>query len=68
VLNEGRLEMVPVRTGIDDGASVAIVAGELHEAAKVVTGVVEATGGGRAGSPLLPRLLQRRGAAPAGTP
>jgi HlyD family secretion protein len=66
-LQDGRLEMVQVRTGIDDGASVAVVAGELHEGLTVVTGMVEETGPARAGSPLLPRLLQRRGEAAAGS-
>jgi HlyD family secretion protein len=63
-LREGKLQLVRVRTGITDGATTAIVAGELKEGDRVVTGITEpgaAVTSQTTASPLLP--FGRRGGA-----
>jgi HlyD family secretion protein len=55
-LQDGQLRSVRVRTGISDGATTAIVGGELTETAQVVTGVAttSAAAAQPSSSPLLP--------------
>lgn len=67
VLTDARLlQAVPVRTGITDGANVAVSGSDLHEGAQVATGVVQqgpASAAPAAGSPLIPQPpFGRRGA------
>jgi HlyD family secretion protein len=67
VLHDGKLQLLRVRTGITDGAMTAIVAGELKEGDRVVTGITDpggATATAQTANPLLP--FGRRGGA-AGT-
>jgi HlyD family secretion protein len=56
VVVDGRLERVPVRTGITDGSQTAVLEGALAEGTQVVTGfAAEAVGtSGTSRSPLLP--------------
>jgi HlyD family secretion protein len=63
-LREGKLQLVRVRTGVTDGATTAIVGGELKEGDRVVTGITEpgaAVANQTTPSPLLP--FGRRGGA-----
>ena len=72
--DNGRLVEVPVRTGLTDNVTVAILEGQLDETAQVVTGVLQATASAQpaaAKSPLTPSFPRRsgtgnRGAAPSG--
>ena len=63
VLRGGKLELVRVRTGVSDGATTAVVGGDLKEGDQVVTGI--SAGGATAAqtntSPLIP--FGRRGGA-----
>ena len=59
IMADGRLEPVPVRAGVSDGANTAIVEGSLSEGVEVATGVAAAQTASAApagGSPLLPRF------------
>jgi HlyD family secretion protein len=58
VLENGRLQPVPVRAGLTDGIVTAVLGGPLGEGAQVVTGIVAqaATTTGATSSPLLPRF------------
>lgn len=63
--DNGRLVPVPVRTGLTDNVTVAILAGHLDENAQVVTGVSQATASDQsttAKSPLTPSFPRRPGA------
>jgi HlyD family secretion protein len=69
-LDAGRLQQVPVRAGVSDGAHVAITAEDLAEGAQIITGArAEAVAGAPAaagGSPLLPTMPRRSGNAGGG--
>ena len=70
-LANGRLEKLPVRTGVSDGANVEIVSDGLSEGASVITGVARsekaaAAAPAASGSPLVPQMPRRPGAANAG--
>jgi HlyD family secretion protein len=61
-LRDGKLQLVRVRTGVTDGATTAIVGGELKEGDRVVTGIAEpgaAATSQSTSNPLLP--FGRRG-------
>jgi HlyD family secretion protein len=64
-LVEGRLQRIPVRVGVSDGANVAITTNRLTEGASVVTGVARsdtnAVAAAPSGSPLMPQLPRRGG-------
>jgi hypothetical protein len=65
-LVDGQLQQVFVRTGISDGANVAVLGGALQEGVAVATGAIEATAAvaaPAAGSPLLPQFGRRGGGA-----
>jgi HlyD family secretion protein len=65
----GRLVPVPVRTGLTDNVTVAILGGHLDESAQVVTGVSQATTAAQsstAKSPLTPSFPRRPGASTGG--
>jgi HlyD family secretion protein len=72
--DNGRLVEVPVRTGLTDNVTVAILDGRLDENAQVVTGVLQTTASAQPAatkSPLTPSFPRRsgtanRGAAPSG--
>jgi len=61
----GRLRMIPIRTGLSNGAFVAILGGGLQEGDLVATGVAETAlaAAPAAGSPLLPQFGRRGGGA-----
>jgi HlyD family secretion protein len=59
VLNERKLEAVPVTLGISDGAFTEIVEGNLKEGQEVVTGVAEAKGKDMV-NPFLPQRTPAR--------
>ena len=64
VMTEGRLEAVPVRTGISDGANVAVFGRGLEEGAVVATGIIQAVAAvapAAGGNPLLPQIGRGRG-------
>jgi HlyD family secretion protein len=67
-LRNGKLELVRVRTGVSDGATTAIVGGDLKEGDRVVTGITEPGGAAAAQStnPLLPFGRRGGGAGRAG--
>jgi HlyD family secretion protein len=67
-LRNGKLELVRVRIGVSDGATTAIVGGELKEGDRVVTGITEPGGAAAAQStnPLLPFGRRGGGAGRAG--
>jgi HlyD family secretion protein len=61
-IREGKLQVVRVRTGVTDGATTAILGGELKEGDRVVTGITEPGASGTTqttANPLLP--FGRRG-------
>jgi len=62
---DGQLQAVPVRTGISDGANVAILGGALQEGVVIATGVTQASAAvaPTAGSPLIPQFGRRGGGA-----
>ncbi len=65
----GRLAPVAVRAGLSDSVTVAILDGDLHENAQVVTGILQASasaGMPAARSPLTPSFPRRSGAASGG--
>jgi HlyD family secretion protein len=64
VLNGTTLTAVRVETGVDDGTTTAIVAGDLPEGARVVTGAAQATAATTqpsSASPLMPQRPRRTG-------
>ena len=63
VLRDGQIQPVPVTPGLTDGATTAIVAGNLAENAQVVTGTRQAAAAPQATSPLLPFTGRRGGGA-----
>jgi HlyD family secretion protein len=70
-LLNGRLEQLPVRVGVSDGANVEIVSDGLSEGASIITGVArsektEAVAPAASGSPLVPQMPRRPGGANAG--
>jgi HlyD family secretion protein len=61
VLGDSGPRQVAVRTAVNDGTTTAVVGGDLHEGARVVTGVVStAAASASNGSPLLPRFGRNR--------
>jgi HlyD family secretion protein len=65
-LLNGRLEKLPVRIGVSDGANVEIVSDGLAEGASIITGVArsektEASAPAASGSPLVPQMPRRPG-------
>ena len=65
-LLNGRLEKLPVRIGVSDGANVEIVSDGLAEGASIITGVArsektEASAPAASGSPLVPQIPRRPG-------
>jgi HlyD family secretion protein len=64
-LVEGRLQRIPVRVGVSDGANVAITSNRLTEGASIVTGVARsdtnAAAAAPSGSPLMPQMPRRSG-------
>jgi HlyD family secretion protein len=70
-LLSGRLEKLPVRVGVSDGANVEIVSDGLAEGASIITGVArsektEASAPAASGSPLVPQMPRRPGGTNAG--
>ena len=70
-LSNGRLDKLPVRVGVSDGANVEIVSDGLSEGASIITGVArsektEAAAPATSGSPLVPQMPRRPGGANAG--
>jgi HlyD family secretion protein len=66
-LEGGRLQKIPVRAGVSDGANVEIIADGLAEGASIITGVarsdkVEAAAAAST-SPLMPQMPRRQGGA-----
>lgn len=67
-LTNGRLETLPVRVGVSDGANVEIVSDGLSEGASIIIGVArsdqaEADAPAASGSPLVPQMPRRPGGA-----
>jgi HlyD family secretion protein len=64
VLADGQLKPIPVKVGVSDGTTTAIVGGDLAENVEVVTGIASQTASATpaTGSPLLPFGGNRRGA------
>lgn len=64
VLADGYLKPIPVKVGVSDGTTTAIVEGNLTENAEVVTGIASQTASATpaTGSPLLPFGGNRRAA------
>jgi HlyD family secretion protein len=65
-LVDGRLHRIPVRTGVSDGANVAITTDALSEGASIITGVARSEASADAapaagGSPLVPQMPRRPG-------
>lgn len=70
-LSGGRLQKLPVRVGVSDGANVEIISDGLSEGASIITGVArsdkaDAETPAASGSPLVPQMPRRPGAANAG--
>jgi len=63
VLRDGRIQPVGVTAGLSDGATTAIIGGDLAENTEVVTGVAQAATASQATSPLLPFNGRRGGGA-----
>ncbi|MDP1571189.1 MAG: efflux RND transporter periplasmic adaptor subunit [Vicinamibacterales bacterium] len=62
VVEDSRLRAVPVRTGVTDGALVAVTSDALSEGAQVVTGTTTApAAASTSGSPLVPAMPRRPG-------
>jgi HlyD family secretion protein len=67
-LDGGRLQKIPVRAGVSDGANVEIIADGLAEGASIITGVArsdkaEAAAPAASTSPLMPQMPRRQGGA-----